>query len=138
MNDMAEARQLLEQAKEALRLTRGYVGEDMLPALKGWSWYDATVSLPECLVPVERVSPAGGARGLSYVACGRTFGYYEPNINSWDIYGAVAVLREAGAWVCDAEAGDGLVAGCEIIAPAPGVKQPFLYLLAAVNAAPAQ
>ena len=76
----------------------------------------------------------GGALGLAYVACGRTIGYYEPHINSWDCYGAVAVLREAGAWVCDAEAGDGLTAGCEIIAAAPGIKQPFLDLLAAVKA----
>ncbi len=77
----------------------------------------------------------GGALGLAYVACGRTIGYYEPHINSWDCYGAVVVLREAGAWVCDAEAGDGLTAGCEIIATAPGVKQPFLDLLAEVKSA---
>jgi myo-inositol-1(or 4)-monophosphatase len=79
-----------------------------------------------------------GALGLIYVACGRTIGYYEPHINSWDCYGAVAVLREAGAWVCPAEAGDGLTAGCEIIATAPGVKQPFLDLLARVKAAQAE
>ncbi len=78
---------------------------------------------------------ATGALGLIYVACGRTIGYYEPHINSWDCYGAVAVLREAGAWVSDAEAGAGLVAGCEIIATAPGVKHQFLDLLAAVKAA---
>ena len=48
------------------------------------------------------------------------------------------MLREAGAWVCDAEVGDGLVAGCEIIATAPGVKQPLLDLLAAVKAAQAE
>ena len=76
--------------------------------------------------------------GLIYVACGRTIGYFEPHINSWDSYGAVAVLREADAWVCDAEVGDGLVAGCEIIATAPGVKQPRLDLLAAVKAAQAE
>ncbi len=81
--------------------------------------------------------PVAGALGLTYVACGRTIGYYEPHINSWDCYGAVAVLREAGAWVCPAEAGDGLTAGCEIIATAPGVKQPFLDLLAEVKAAQA-
>ncbi len=80
-------------------------------------------------------SSSAGTLGLIYVACGRTIGYYEPHINSWDCYGAVAVLREAGAWVNNAEAGDGLVAGCEIIATAPGVKQPFLDLLAAVKAA---
>lgn len=33
---------LLRQAIEALRLTREYVGEDLLPALPGWSWFDAT------------------------------------------------------------------------------------------------
>jgi len=78
--------------------------------------------------------PVSGALGLTYVACGRTIGYYEPHINSWDCYGAVAVLREAGAWVCDAEVGDGLTAGCEIIAAAPGVKHQFLDLLAATKA----
>lgn len=26
---------------EAIRLTREYVGEDKLPALEGWSWFDA-------------------------------------------------------------------------------------------------
>jgi myo-inositol-1(or 4)-monophosphatase len=77
---------------------------------------------------------SAGTLGLIYVACGRTIGYYEPHINSWDSYAAVVMLREAGAWVCDAEAGDGLVAGCEIIATAPGIKQPFLDLLAAVKA----
>ena len=81
---------------------------------------------------------AAGTLGLIYVACGRTIGYYEPHINSWDSYGAVAVLREAGAWVCDAEVGDGLVAGCEIIATAPGVKHAFLDLLDAVKAAQAE
>ena len=79
--------------------------------------------------------PVSGALGLTYVACGRTIGYYEPHINSWDCYGAVAVLREAGAWVCNAEAGDGLTAGCEIIAAAPGIKDQFLDLLATTKAA---
>lgn len=30
----------LEQGIEAMRLTREYVGEDMLPAIEGWSWCD--------------------------------------------------------------------------------------------------
>lgn len=30
-----------EMMAEALRLTREYVGEDKLPALPGWSWFDA-------------------------------------------------------------------------------------------------
>ncbi len=81
------------------------------------------------------VSSGSGALGLIQVACGRTIGYYEPHINSWDCYGAVAVLREAGADVCDAEAGNGLTQGCEIIATAPGVTAEFAALLAAAKAA---
>ena len=34
-----------QQAREALRLTREYVGEDALPAIEGWSWYDADNAL---------------------------------------------------------------------------------------------
>jgi len=39
---LAGQREALAQCVEALRLTREYVGEDMLPALPGWSWFDAT------------------------------------------------------------------------------------------------
>jgi hypothetical protein len=34
-----------EDAREAFRLTREYVGEDMLPEIPGWSWYDADQEL---------------------------------------------------------------------------------------------
>jgi myo-inositol-1(or 4)-monophosphatase len=71
-----------------------------------------------------------GALGLVYVACGRLIGYYEPHMNSWDCYGAIAIIREAGGNTCDAEAGNGLTEGCEIIATAPGITDEFARLLA--------
>jgi hypothetical protein len=37
--EMAEA--AVAELAQALRLTREYVGEDLLPAVEGWSWYDA-------------------------------------------------------------------------------------------------
>jgi len=40
-----EALRLLWQAREALRFTCEYAGEDTLPAIEGWSWYDATVAI---------------------------------------------------------------------------------------------
>ncbi len=39
----------LERCIEAMRLTREYVGEEMLPPLPGWSWYDATVHARDVL-----------------------------------------------------------------------------------------
>ena len=62
----AQRNVVLVMAKEALRLTREYVGEDMLPAIKGWSWYDATVAIDEYLgevadpdgrIPTETLNP---------------------------------------------------------------------------------
>jgi hypothetical protein len=31
----------VHQLREAIRLTREYVGEPMLPALPGWTWFEA-------------------------------------------------------------------------------------------------
>ncbi len=50
MNELVAA---LEQCVEALRLTREYVGEDLLPPLEGWSWYDATVNAQDVLEAFE-------------------------------------------------------------------------------------
>jgi hypothetical protein len=36
-----QAEAALAELAQALRLTREYVGEDLLPAVEGWSWYDA-------------------------------------------------------------------------------------------------
>jgi len=35
-------RALAGELAEAIRLTREYVGEESLPAVPGWSWFDAT------------------------------------------------------------------------------------------------
>ena len=36
------AEELVESGLEAFRLTQAYVGEDVLPEIEGWSWYDWT------------------------------------------------------------------------------------------------
>lgn len=45
LKTVGEARHRAENAvaelAQAIRLTREYVGEEMLPAVEGWSWYDA-------------------------------------------------------------------------------------------------
>jgi hypothetical protein len=47
----------LWQAREALRLTREYVGEDRLPAIEGWSWFDATVLIDALLGIEDETAP---------------------------------------------------------------------------------
>lgn len=48
-HEAREWRPVLRQCVEALRLTREYVGGETLPAIAGWSWYDATVAAKELL-----------------------------------------------------------------------------------------
>jgi hypothetical protein len=39
---VVELEEALRFASEAIRYTREYVGEERLPAIEGWSWFDAT------------------------------------------------------------------------------------------------
>ncbi|MBS1227697.1 MAG: inositol monophosphatase [Proteobacteria bacterium] len=63
-----------------------------------------------------------GALGLAFVADGRFDGYWEPHINSWDVLAGICLVREAGGWVSDFLAGDGLLRGNPILACTPGLK----------------
>jgi hypothetical protein len=36
-----DVRQVLSNALQSICFTRDYVGEDLLPAIEGWSWYDS-------------------------------------------------------------------------------------------------
>ena len=79
---------------------------------------------------VERVLATGatflragsGALGLAYVADGRTHGYCELHINSWDSLAGLLMVREAGGWASDFLAGDGLARGNPVLACAPGLR----------------
>ena len=52
--------------------------------------------MPKCS-GVRRYGAA--ALDLAYVAAGRYEGYWERNLNNWDIAGGVIIAREAGAMV---------------------------------------
>jgi len=79
---------------------------------------------------VERVLGTGatflragsGALGLAYVAAGRTHGYCELHINSWDTLAGLLMVREAGGWTNDFLASHGLERGNSVLACAPGLK----------------
>ncbi len=80
---------------------------------------------------VERVLATGatfqragsGALGLAYVADGRTHGYCELHINSWDTLAGLLMVREAGGWTNDFLAGEALQRGNAVLACAPGLKE---------------
>jgi len=63
-----------------------------------------------------------GALGLAYVADGRTEGYCELHINAWDALAGLLLIEEAGGWVSDFLAGDGLRQGNPVIGCTPALK----------------
>ena len=83
---------------------------------------------------IQRVLTAGatflrsgsGALGLAYVADGRTHGYCELHINSWDSLAGLLMVREAGGWTNDFLAGDGLMGGNPVLACVPGLRDALM------------
>ena len=53
---------------------------------------------------------------LAYVACGRFDGYFEYNLNSYDMAAGIVLVREAGGQTSDFRGGDNCFARREIIA----------------------
>lgn len=80
---------------------------------------------------VDRILGAGavflragsGALGLAYVADGRTHGYCELHINSWDVAAGLLLVTEAGGWTNDFWAGDGLAHGNPVLACTPQLRE---------------
>ena len=71
-----------------------------------------------------------GALGLAYVAAGRRDAYVENHINAWDCLAGIALTREAGGYVSDFLAGDGLRSGNSLIACAPALTEALIRVAA--------
>ncbi|MGL4323870.1 MAG: inositol monophosphatase family protein [Beijerinckiaceae bacterium] len=72
---------------------------------------------------------ASGALGLCYAADGRTDGYCELHINSWDVAAGIVIAQEAGAIVNDFFAGEGLMKGNPILAATPALAPALAGLM---------
>ena len=53
---------------------------------------------------------------LSYVACGRMDGFFEYNLNAWDVAGGAFIVQQAGGIVTDFRGGDNFLHGGELVA----------------------
>jgi myo-inositol-1(or 4)-monophosphatase len=69
------------------------------------------------------------ALGLAAVACGRTDGYYQRHIHSWDVLAGLLIAAEAGAWTNDYLAGDALLRGNAVLAVTPALKDKVAELV---------
>jgi myo-inositol-1(or 4)-monophosphatase len=62
-----------------------------------------------------------GSLGLAFVADGRSEGYLELHINSWDVAAGLVIVKEAGGVTNDFFAGEGLMEGAPILAAPPAL-----------------
>jgi myo-inositol-1(or 4)-monophosphatase len=53
---------------------------------------------------------------LAYVACGRFEGYFEYNLNAWDVAAGALIVKQAGGIVSDFEGGNKFLFGRQILA----------------------
>jgi len=65
---------------------------------------------------------------LAYVAAGRFDGFYEYNLNSWDMAAGILLIKEAGGTVTDFRGGDNYLFGGDIIA-ASGAQQELVDVI---------
>ncbi len=65
-----------------------------------------------------------GSLAIAYVAAGRTDGFVEAHINSWDVLAGLVLVKEAGGVLNDFIGdGSGLKAGNPVLAAAPGMAR---------------
>lgn len=69
-----------------------------------------------------------GALALAYVSAGRLDGYCELHMNSWDALAGLLLIEEAGGWVNDFLANDGLRDGNSVLGCTPGLRDRLVGL----------
>ena len=92
----------------------------------GWSRREPTAEYIEAVHSLIRAGSnvrrgACGALGLAYVADGRSDGYAELHMNSWDCLAGLLMVREAGGVTGPFLSLGGLTGGAPVLAAAPGV-----------------
>jgi myo-inositol-1(or 4)-monophosphatase len=77
---------------------------------------------------VRRIGAA--AADLCYLACGRVDGFYEYNLNPWDVAAGALIVKEAGGSVCDFKGENNWLFGKEIIATNTLIHEEFRGIIA--------
>lgn len=76
---------------------------------------------------VRRLGSA--AVDLAYVGCGRLDGFYEYNLNNWDIAAGILIVREAGGIVSDFSGEQDFINKRELVASTPALGRPMLDVI---------
>lgn len=73
--------------------------------------------------------PGSAALDLAYVAAGRFDGFWEMNLQPWDIAAGALILKEAGGMVSDFNGGANYLESGHIVCASPKVFKPLLQVV---------
>ena len=103
----------------------------------GFPYYDFEKQEPYLEVFKELMRSCHGLRrigsaavDLAYVAAGRFDGYFEYNLNSYDVAAGIVLVRESGGQVCDFSGGKEMIGRREVIATNGKITEEILAIIA--------
>ncbi|MCV6621602.1 MAG: inositol monophosphatase [Cellvibrionaceae bacterium] len=73
--------------------------------------------------------PGAASLDLAYVAAGRFDGFWEMNLQEWDIAAGVLLVKEAGGLVSDFKGGNSFMDSGNIVCGTPKVFKPLLQIV---------
>lgn len=86
--------------------------------------------IKEFLVKTHGIRRLGSAAiDLAYVACGRFDGYFEYNLNPWDVAGGTLIVQQAGGAVTDFRGGTNFLFGGEMCASTAAISAEMLDVI---------
>jgi len=73
--------------------------------------------------------PGAASLDLAYVAAGRYDGFWEMNLNEWDIAAGVLLVKEAGGLISDFKGGNSYMDTGNVVCGGPKVFKPLLQIV---------
>lgn len=89
-------------------------------------YLDIIKALMQCTHGLRRMGSA--AVDLAYTACGRFEGFFEYNLNPWDVAAGILLITEAGGTVTTFDGGNDFVFGRELVASC-GIQAEILEII---------
>lgn len=104
----------------------------------GFPYYDFRKQEPYLKLFQELMQKCHGLRrigsaavDLAYVACGRFDGYFEYNLNAWDVAAGIVIVKEAGGDIIDFSGGNQPIELREIVATNSHISAELLAIIKA-------
>ena len=77
------------------------------------------------VVGIRRLGAA--ALDFAYVAAGRGEGFFEKDLQPWDMAAGILLVREAGGVVTDFQGGDDMMQNTQVVVAMPEVHRELLH-----------